>query len=193
VSLVRVAILLPLTGCIIPFAIPPTRGEIGGTTLGGGPAGGDRALHVGSGVHLASVEQRKDLPLDVGIGGFADLLDKGSNVGGVYVDGALFTERGGSSRTSVGARGELRMQDSQYGGGAKLRVDHEWFGAVDDSFSSDTKCGVAVGSHHGNGGVGFYVEAGRVWQADGSAWLATAGLTLRVPGAMGVWFGIPGC
>ena len=57
----------------------------------------------------------------------------------------------------------------------------------------DDRCGVAVGSHHGNAGVGVYVEAGPVWQPDGRAWLATAGLTLRMPAVMGVWVGIPGC
>jgi len=193
----RIAVVAALLsgGCVIPFAIPPTRMEGGVSTLAGGTDGSNRAYHVGGGMHLASGNQRKDLPLDLGLGGFWDFLDHGPNAGGGYVDAALFTDKNktSSTRTALGMRGELRYQAGQYGAGAKLRVDHELFAAVDDSFSEDDRCGVAVGSHHGNAGVGVYVEAGRVWQADGTAWLATAGVTLRMPGIMGVWIGIPGC
>ena len=188
-----------LGGCVIPFAIPPTRAEVGASSQVG-QAGPNHGFHVGGGAHLASGNQRKDLPLDVGIGGFLDVADHGANTGGVYVDTALFVERHHDTRTSLGMRGELRIQndamtgDHRYGAGAKLRIDHEIYGAVSDDFSEDDRCGVAVGSHHGNVGVGVYVEAGPVWQPDdGRAWLATAGLTLRMPSVMGVWVGIPGC
>ena len=209
--MLRLAPLLLATGCIIPFATPPIKGEIGGATRASWPAAepksatrldGDEmktasssALHASAGSHLASATLTNRQRFDVGAGWTMERT-KDSMSNGVYLDTAWFIDRGGYARTSIGARGEFRWIDGGHGAAAKLRIDTELFKAGQSDFESDTKCGSSSGQHIGTTAIGVFVEAGRAWAPEmsgGNAWVATAGVTIRLPSSVGVWIGIPWC
>lgn len=186
-------------GCVIPYAIPPLRGEVGGVTTFGEH---NPAMHVAGGAHLASGTLSREQKFDLGAGGFADWGEDGRSQKGAYVDGAVFVDHGATTRTSVGVRGELRWADGRDtgvmsttpGAGAKLRIDHEVFGTDTKDYSGSDTCSAIAGTYRGTAAVGVYAEAGRVWLPDnGSAWTATAGFTLRLPASMGIVVGVPGC
>jgi hypothetical protein len=189
--LASLAVMIPCTGCVIPFVIPPVRAEVGAATQvrREEPA----SLQVAVGTHLASGTLRKDQPFDVGAGYlFAHNADASSH--GIYADGALFVERSRRTRTAVGGRGELLWTPMGKALGAKLRVDHELFGTGSRDFHGDGRCGVTSGTHIGTVAVGVFAEAGPQWLPAGElAWTAAAGVTLRLPTSVGVFVGIPGC
>ena len=203
--MLRLVPLLLATGCIIPFATPPIKGEIGGATRVGRATrlDGDEmhtasssALHAAAGAHVASATLTERQRFDVGAGWTMERTkDTASN--GVYLDTSWFIDRGGYARTSIGARGEFRwLGDGAHGAAAKLRIDTELFSAGTSDFESDTKCGTTAGTHFGTTAIGVFVEAGRAWAPEmngGDAWVATAGVTIRLPSSAGVWIGIPWC
>ena len=178
------------SGCIIPFATPPLRGEVGAASVIGQSS--PSSLHVAVGAHLASGTRRRDQPFDLGLGWIFEANEHTSASGG-YVDGALFIDRTRRTRTSAGARSELRFTPEGPALAAKLRLDYELYGATTGTFLEDTDCGSMSGRHYGTGAIGLFAETGHVWLPDGNAWVATAGVTLRLPSAIGVWVGIPWC
>jgi len=183
--------LLPGAGCVIPFVVPPIRGEVGAATqvLREEPA----SLQAAVGTHLASGTWRDDQPFDVGAG-YRLAHNDDATSHGVYVDGAVFVERSRRTRTSLGGRGELLWTPMGKALGAKLRVDHELFGTGSRDFRSDDRCGVTTGTHIGTVGVGVFAEVGPQWLPDRElAWTAAAGVTLRLPTSVGVFVGVPGC
>jgi hypothetical protein len=176
---------------VIPFVIPPLRGEVGASTqvLREQPA----SLQAAVGTHLASGTLREDQPFDVGAG-YLLAYNADASSQGVYVDGAMFVERSRRVRTSLGGRGELLWTPMGKALGAKLRVDHELFGSGSQDFHGSDRCGVSTGTHIGTAGVGVFAEAGPQWLPGGElSWTAAAGVTLRLPTTVGVVIGIPGC
>ncbi len=185
-----VLVLLCASGCIIPYATPPIRAEIGAVSS---VRRHETGLHVAGGAHLASGTISHAQKIDIGVGGFGDWSETGPTQKGGYVDGAMFIDHGENTRTSVGVRGELRWANGM-GSGAKVRIDHEMYGTGTKSFTGDDHCGATSGTWRGTTAIGVFAEAGHVWMPDdASAWTATAGLTLRIPGSAGVYIGIPGC
>ncbi len=176
-----------LVGCVAPFLTPPVRAELGASV-----SEGDRAVHAGGGVHLASATRGSDQRFDLGVGGFGDWYEHLPSQGGLYVEAAVFVERNARRRTAVGGRGELLWANGM-GTGTKLRVDHELFGGGTKDFSSSDMCGFMHGVRSGTLAIGLFAEAGRVWLPDAAAWVATAGITMRLPATVGVAAGIPGC
>ena len=161
-ALVAAVCAVCATGCIIPFATPPLRGEIGGgTRVGREDERNSSSLHAAVGSHIASGVTDPKVPIDIGAGWtFEKAKDSVSN--GIYLDTAYFIDRHGSSRTSVGARGEVRWLEEGKAAAAKLRIDTEWFSAGVSDFEGDSKCGTTAGKHIGTSAFGFFVEAGRV-------------------------------
>lgn len=188
--MVRYAVLVLLAGCF-PYAIPPLKGELGASTHSRRPT----AVRVAGGAHLASATLRRDQPFDVGAGVFYESAEGGSETKGGYADAAWFIDRGARTRTSLGLRGELRYDAmGRAGGGAKLRIDHEIFGPTTAGYSASDSCSAIFGSAYGSGAAGIYVEAGQAWlPGNETAFVATAGVTLRMPMTAGVLIGIPGC
>jgi hypothetical protein len=178
--MVRYAVLVLLAGCF-PYAIPPLKGELGASTHSRRPT----AVRVAGGAHLASATLRRDQPFDVGVGGFYESAEGGFTTKGGYADAAWF----------IGLRGELRYDEmGRAGAGAKLRIDHEIFGPTTADYSASDTCSAIFGSAYGSGAAGIYVEAGQAWlPGNETAFVATAGVTLRMPMTAGVLIGIPGC
>jgi len=185
-------VLISCAGCVIPFVIPPVRGEVGATTpvLREDPA----SLQVAVGTHLASGTLRADQPFDVGAG-YLLAHNGDASSQGVYIDGARFVERSRRVRTSLGGRGELLWTPMGKALGARLRIDHELFGTGAQDFHGSDRCSVSTGTHIGTAAMGVFAEAGPQWLPGGGgvAWTAAAGVTLRLPTTIGVVVGIPGC
>jgi hypothetical protein len=189
------AALLLCAGCIIPFAVPPIRAELGAAA----PIARENptSLQVAVGSHLASGTRRDDQPFDLGAGylrsqGIGEGADDSGH--GLYLDGALFISRSRRVRTSVGGRGELLWMPMGTSVGARLRIDHELFGTGARDFRGDNRCGVTSGTHIGTAAFGIFAEAGPQRLPGGDlAWLAAAGVTVRLPASVGVFIGIPGC
>lgn len=180
----------------MPFATPPMKVEVGSASRTR-PTPTNSMIHVAVGAHLASATQSHKQRFDVGAGwvfghDFADEMP--SSAHGFYLDGSWFIHRRRASRTSIGARGQVLWAPEGGQVGGVMRVEHEWFTAVDKPFSSSGRCGVASGVHVGTAAVGFFTEAGAMRLPSGeAAWTATAGVVFRLPSAIGVAIGIPGC
>jgi hypothetical protein len=189
-AMLRLAVLALLGGCF-PYGLPPLKGELGATTQTNRSTAG----RVAGGAHLASGTLRRDQPFDIGAGAFYEWDEIGTRAKGAYGDVALFVDRGARTRTSLGLRGELRYDEmSRAGMGAKLRIDHEIYGATTAPYSGADGCSMIVGGAHGTGAIGLYVEAGSAWMPDTDrAFVATAGITVRIPATAGLIIGIPGC
>jgi hypothetical protein len=177
-------------GCLVPYAIPPIKAEGGATTT----TGHAMAWHVGGGASLASGTINENQGIDVDVGGFADFGSDATTAGGVYGGSSWFFDRHENVRTSIGFRGEAKWGGDGQVFAAKLRIDHEMYGRIHKNYSGDDRCGAIAGVAHGTGAIGVYAEAGPAWlPMDEHAFVATVGITARIPSTMGVWFGIPGC
>jgi hypothetical protein len=164
---------------------------MGAAQLSGQPA--SPAVHVALGSHLASGTLRKDQAFDVGAGWVVDQADQLTSRG-AYLDGSVFVARGPWIRTSVGGRSELRWTPNGLGIATKLRADHEIFYTRDGDFMEGGRCGAIVGTAYGVTAIGVFAEAGHVWiRGSEDAWIATAGVSVRIPSMIGMAIGIPGC
>ncbi|MBA3453096.1 MAG: hypothetical protein H0T42_08385 [Deltaproteobacteria bacterium] len=181
------------TGCVIPFVTPPLRAEVGATTQAGGQDSAPPSIHVAAGAHLASALRRRDQPFDLGIGWVFEGNNQSSGNGG-YVEAAYFVDRGVRTRTAAGVRSEILWTSMGRVVANKLRIDHELFTTGRGEFKTKERCGGATGLYSGATAIGVFVEAGHAWRpGDGFAFVATAGVSLRLPGTVGVMVGIPFC
>ncbi|HTL37679.1 MAG TPA: hypothetical protein VL326_31325 [Kofleriaceae bacterium] len=175
-----------LPGCL--FAAPPTRTEVGWALGGGEPS----RTRVATGAHLASIAPAESTRIDLGVG---VLYESGDNTQmapstkGPYADVGVAVVRNRFARVFVGLRGERRWQAHEMHYGTKLRVDAEFFSHSSGPFSGAGECGVVSGAYAGNTGLGAYVEAGAAWLPGDPTWIATTGVTVRLPGFAGIAIG----
>lgn len=178
------------TGCV--FGIPPSRTEVGW-------AGGDQQpgrTRFATGASLTSIAPAEATRLELGVGLLYESGDEGRMAPatrGPYADVGVAVFRNSYSRLIVGLRGERRWQDHDMHYATKLRVDLEAFSRGSGPFSGAGQCGVVSGAWSGMRGIGVYAEAGAAWMPGDPTWLATAGVTVRLPAAGGVMIGVPGC
>jgi hypothetical protein len=185
------AVLLTGTGCVIPFATPPVRAEVGAAA----PIVRETAprLQAAIGPHLASGTLRRDQPFDVGAGYLLG-HDAGGTSHGIYVDAAKFIDRTRGARTALGGRASALRTPMGTSMGARLRIDHELYGPDHSDFSGGNLCGSTSGTRIGTLAAGMFAEVGPQRLPGGElAWLAAAGITIRLPASIGVYIGIPGC
>jgi hypothetical protein len=150
-------------------------------------------MHAAVGVSAASGATHTDLPFDVGAGAIVESSGDGATVAGGYAEGALFVLREGSKRVSVGVRAEVRDTALGMAVATKARLEAEVVSPGAGSFEGQDRCGVVAGVYQGSPGVGLYAEAGPAWTPEGAAFVASAGVSVRIPSALGVYIGIPWC
>jgi hypothetical protein len=130
-----------------------------------------------------------------------DVVDAGPrNVHGGYLEVAYTISRSHSHRSWLGARGELLIEDglaeNSRSTGLYARVAWELFAPSPSVFGGSTS-GTAggVGVAHGTAGLGLFVEAGaQRSEEDRSAFVATAGVSVRMPFLAGFFFDLcPRC
>jgi len=117
---------------------------------------------------------------------------------GGYLEVAHTIDRGGAHRSWLGARGELMLQapDARRATvGAYARAAWELFSPHEGVGAFADGCVGGAGVAHGTLGLGVYVESGAQWSEDqGTALVATAGLSIRLPFVAGFVFDLcPGC
>lgn len=191
------ACYLVMSGCAI--ALPSTRTEVGRTARPD-----SNGTQVAVGADLASALPTTVSRFEVGAG----LIYRTRNESGV---GDLNWQRGGyldlgyavlnskNARVIVGARGERYGHE-----GAlkvlKLRVDAEVLASVSGGGAEASGCSAVIGGSYGNVGFGVFAEAGRSFvigdemaDARASGWVASAGLTMRLPAIAGIAIGGKSC
>jgi hypothetical protein len=150
-------------------------------------------MHTVVGVSAASGTTTTDLPFDVGAGALFETSGEGATMTGGYAEGAVFVMRDGPKRVSVGVRAEVRHTALGMAVATKARLEAEVVSPGSGSFEGQDRCGVAGGVYQGSPGIGLYAEAGPSWTPEGAAFVASAGVSVRIPSMLGVYIGIPWC
>ncbi len=197
VRLVIVGIVAGTTGCVVPFAVPPLKADLGAAmpvahvNAPTEPARSGVALHAAVGVSAASGSTRTDLPFDLWAGALVETSGEGATVKGGYAEGAVFVLRDGPKRVSVGVRVEVRDTALGMAMATKARLEAEVVTPGRGSFEGHDTSGLAAGVYEGSPGIGLYAEAGPSWTPEGAAFVASAGVSVRIPSALGVYIGVP--
>jgi hypothetical protein len=198
-----------LSGCL-PFAVPPARVDVGPTVIGG--AGEARpGVRVQAGAHMASGESRRDTDFDAGIGYVferVELTDAeralafmraepaerpgGAISHGAYVELAHRIARARYHRTWLAVRGERLVPSETFLArdaslGVTGRIEWELYAPAVGGGSDGDGCGFIAALAYGTAAAGFFVESGARLTPDGStAFVATAGLSVRLPAMVGL-------
>ncbi len=187
--------LLP-AACIIPFAGPPARMDFGAAHAFRDDE--QTGFHFDIGLHTASlgpeVIPKSDL-FDVGVGFTVDVDHDGTRGKGFYGSGEWFVLRQRYFRIGAGLRGEYLFAGPSTGSGAYARVTGEFYGIGSGNGQGNASggCGVLL-AWRGVPAAGVYVESGGQHLPDGrEAFVATAGLSFRLPAMAGIVILFPGC
>jgi hypothetical protein len=201
-----VALVAPaLAGCIaVPFALPPSKVQIGAGTRSVARPGHDETdvpLQVRAGLSpLGLSPDMLDRRIDVGVGYLLE-TGKATRIQGGYLDAGGVLGRwplgdGGLFRamTSVQLRLLAEQDGMQLGRGGAVQLGGELVTFKQGAFSSSSHRGGAFGVDYGEGGFGLYLEAAYAQIGSTTIQSASLGLTIRLPGAAGVLYawGLPG-
>jgi hypothetical protein len=179
------AVLLLASGCVIPFAVPGSRFD-GGYTL-------DHRLTGRAGAHLLSLRKERDARLDIGAGvALGAPVSPTMSANGGYLDVAWTQHLDHTTLLSVGPGISLLDVGGALVTASYVRAGVELWTPTEGSGTADDSCGVAVGGATGRTAIGVYVDVARPNTAEGGL-MATAGISVRLPGVLGVFVGIPGC
>lgn len=173
-----------LTGCV--FGLPPSRTELGAAWSGRSPT----RTRFATGAHLASAQT--EVPVEIGVGLLyeSEAKEQGmttvDSTTGQYVDVGYTLVQKRFARVIAGVRGERLKRSGEELFATKARIDAELFHRGAGEFSESNGCSAAFGGWSGVQGIGVYAEAGRAWAPAGTpqndpAWIATVGLTVRMP------------
>lgn len=192
-----IGLFLTQAGCVVPFALPPTQLQLGGSGRSM-PERGDAAFNLRAGVHPMQVgrgwmKRRHDL-------GAGYLLDAGSRntLHGAYLEAAVIPTSGWISKNTLGrvlirGQGRVMVESDRFvvGRGAALQLTGELTKFVNGPFEGKDNKGSTFGWGYGEGGAGLYLEGAYTKLGDIDVWTFGGGLTFRLPAAFGVWIGIP--
>jgi hypothetical protein len=217
-------VLILQTGCLVAGALPPSRTDIGTTVIAGdgemesgirfstgahlasGTTRVDFPVDIGAGYVYERLARppasavRDGAASHVSSAPMTD-LDDARDLHGGYLDAAYTFSRGAGHRSWIGARGELLFRaapdvDTRVAG-VYARAAWELYKPGEGGFGGFTSRGVGggVGVSHGTAGLGLFLEAGaRRGEGDESAFVATAGLSVRLPFLAGLFFDLcPKC
>lgn len=222
-SLLSLALVLQ-TGCLMAGALPPSRTDIGTTVIAGdgqmhsglrfstgahlasGTTRADFPVDVGAGyVYERLARPPATADRDPAANGLSSApmtdLDDARDLHGGYLDAAYTFSRGAGHRSWIGARGELLFRaapdvDTRVAG-VYARAAWELYKPGQGGFGGFTSRGFGggVGVSHGTAGLGIFLEAGaQRGEGDQSAFVATAGLSVRLPFLAGLFFDLcPKC
>ena len=141
-------ILMLLTGCIIPFAVPPAKID---TSIGAQLSRNQSpqpAFHLNAGLSLDSAQLNPYYPTDLQVGYALHVpFERGATAQGVYGAFSWFAPVNQHFRWELGARGEVLVSDrGVVGFGTFLRLGAEAFSSVTGPFESSSSDGIALGS-----------------------------------------------
>ena len=211
------------TGCAAGV-LPPSRTDVGTTVIAGsgqiesglrfstgahlasGSIRRDAPLDIGAGyvfqrVARSPVSSEARALASAGAGPVEDAgdADDHADAQGAYVEFAHTIDRGSGHRSWMGARGEILARDAADGvhtsAGAYARLAWELFTPSRGAGVYAEGCGAGAGFAYGTAGLGLFVEAGTQFtEGERAAFVATAGLSLRLPLVGGFAFNLcPHC
>lgn len=192
--------LLFTPGCLLPFALPPSKADIGGGVIANQQEAVP-ALHLNAGISSNAAQNNNLAATDVQVGyvlhapfsGETNEIVPGGNFHGIYGGFSRFFPVGPSGRTEVGGRGELLIDRADgVGFGLALHLGIELFTSGTGGFAESSTEGLVVGAYHGTGSLGLFLDLGRL-QPPGElgATAISAGLSFRIPSMIGLAFVIP--
>lgn len=193
-----------LGGCV-PFALPPGQASAGGATTGkAAPRRAARASDEGGGymlrgaVHpLGLFDGDQNRSVDIGAGYTLEraMRDDGPRQAqGPYLELDVFPVRAHAgpftARGGVRASGELLVAPDEdggdeVGGGGTLALAIELASFAEGAFASGSGGNGVAGVAYGEVGVGAYAGVSHRRFPSDDYWMASAGLSLRVPAAAG--------
>lgn len=193
-NLILVVPALCMSGCFA-MGLPPSRTEVGAVTNSGSEVE-HTTLRVASGIHSASATKSPDVTADFGVGYLFEMKESDSEMEstresthGAYFEASKRLQIDGTYRTWLGLRTEALRRDQSTSLGVSARVGWEVFSSADGYESKVTDgCGVAVSSAYGSIGVGVYAETGVRRSSSGTEFVASTGLSLRLPTLYGAVF-----
>jgi hypothetical protein len=197
-----------LSGCL-PFVVPPARLSVGAGPARGAIAANGEAVSVQSttslraGLHPLQVrDDASKRSFDLGVGYGADVVQAAEPseqptapvVHGPFVEADVYPLRHdfGSTRLRFGARavGDVlfagKARGENLGAGGLLAADLEVTGDADGPFGSSDDDGFAAGAAKGQWAVGLFAGPAYRHLPDSSYLGLSAGVTLRLPFAVGV-------
>lgn len=162
-----------------------------------GATGSTGVMQLAVGLHTASGPAVTAKPIDIGVGYVATVYEGQPQRGrshGIYLELDRFLWQGAVARVSAGGRTVMLIDGNGMGIGAHGRLDAELYRRMNGPGESETRCGSSTYWASGTGGFGLYTEVGGERLPGGpSAFLWTAGFTLRTPALVGLLFFVPGC
>jgi hypothetical protein len=186
----------------VPFVIPPGQASVGGATTGTAsrtPSTHDEGSYaMRAGFHpLGLIDEHQARTFDVGAGYALERVARTDGqlfAQGPYLEVAAYPLRGRTQswtaryglRTSV----DVLVADEGWdaaGYGAGLALAIELLTYANGPFSSGGGADVVVGVARGEGGIGAFAGVSHRRFQDDSYWLASAGLSVRVPAAAGIF------
>ena len=206
---IRLAALASLGGCAAGV-VPPSRTDIA-TTVIADQGEVTSGLRFSSGAHLASGVLRRDFPVDVGAGYVYERVEVApspdpiaaratapspggdghapriEDAHGGYLEASHVIDRGRAHRTWLGVRGEVLGRRTEDGRRADFFFNDtattEIYTSGQGSGGFTDRCGGGAGFSRGTSAIGLFVESGAQWVDDeeGAAFVATAGLSVRLP------------
>lgn len=163
--------LVLASGCV-PYALPPVRGQVG--VIGTTAAGSRDGLHAEVGVApLQLVSSQLDRQWDVTVSGSFDHTDRVAWGAAVAAGPVVYqwAPPSGEALRRVLVEAVGRWTTEGFGGGA--RATYEWSRFIDGDSAS--------GRAYGEAAIGLYVETGEWSLAGDTAWVLSAGISLRSP------------
>ncbi len=191
-----------VSNACVPFAVPPGQASLGSATTGAAsrrpPRSEGSSYTVRAAFHpLGVIEEYKTRTIDLGAGYALESVARPAGqlvAEGPYVELAAYPwqVQTGSWTTRAGVRTSADMlvadqgvHRAGYGGSVALALEFLSFahGAI---AAGGGGAGVAAAAH-GEGGIGSYVGVSHRSFQDDSYWVASAGISLRVPATAGVF------
>jgi hypothetical protein len=190
-----------MAGGCVPFALPPGQASIGSASTGVAQRSRSRdeeAPHsIRLGVHpLGLWDSHQTRTLDLGAGyAFERVVRREGQLGtqGPYLELGAYPLRTatalGTVRAGLRTTGDLLMSDqgterAGFGGSVALAVEVASFAS--GPFGVNGSDGAIAGLAHGEVGLGGFVGVSHRRFVDDAYWVASAGISLRLPAAVGV-------
>ena len=191
-----------VSSACFPFVVPPGQASIGGATSGTATRkrvpDDERSYAMRAAVHpLGLLDRDQTRTLDFGAGYGLERIARREGlvrVGGPYLEAAAYplkTRMGANWTARYGLRTSVEMLalddkwgEPGYGGSVALAVELASF--AHGVFAANNGGSAIVGSAYGEGGIGGFAGVSHRRFRDDAYWLASAGVSFRLPAAVGI-------
>jgi len=191
-----------VSNACVPFAVPPGQASLGTATTGAAsrrsPRSDESSYTVRAAFHpLGVIEEYRTRTVDIGAGYALESVPRPAGqlvAEGPYVELAAYpwrTETGSwTARGGVRTSADMLVADeglhrAGYGGSVALAL--EFLSFAHGGFAAGGGGAALAAVAHGEGGIGSYVGVSHRRFQDDAYWVASAGISLRVPATAGLF------